>query len=689
MLRPVSLLALTMGIGIGLAACTTPPPMGEFEPVRSTTAATRDAPGSEAPGAAPAPAQGPDMTLAAMSPEAGPVRVGLAGEDPADIARYLLASGAAAPALSPDGQSIAYRSGITGVPQLWIVPAAGGAPRQLTFGNGITFFRWIPGSDALIYGADNDGNEQESYFRIRADGSEETLILPAVDGGFRVFGDITADGRTLAFASTERNGLDFDIYTADLETGEVRRIHEGNYGIFARAFSPDGRTLILTESVGEDSDKLYRLDVASGEIELVSAPEPRANHGDGGFAWDPNGKSLFLASNADREFAAIMEYNVRRGRISPVIETARDAGNLTLCGPNGRYLVFTENVDGFHRLHVRDRRDGSILTPPDLPEGLYSLSCGPKTNRLAIGVNGWATPGDVYLYDIPAGKLTRPIASNMAGLDPDRLVRPESMTITARDGVELQGLLYLPDARSLRDNRLPPVIFEVHGGPTSQSMASWDAVVQYHVDQGFAVFEPNVRGSTGFGRTYTTLDDRERRRDSVADLIDLLEGLADDGRVDTSRAAVSGGSYGGYMVNAVLALYPGAFRAGVSRYGVADWVTALEIASPALKASDRIEYGDITEQRWRDFYTENSPIRLADRIGVPVLYSHGVMDPRIDIHETELMVKTLRANGIEAPYIRIPDEGHGWRKLSNRLYYYRKQAEFLETVLGGDERPGE
>jgi len=161
----------------------------------------------------------------------------------------------------------------------------------------------------------------------------------------------------------------------------------------------------------------------------------------------------------------------------------------------------------------------------------------------------------------------------------------------------------------------------------------------------------------------------------------MLDYLAKDGRVDADRAAVVGGSYGGYAVNAVLAEYPDAFKVGVSLFGVADWVTALEVASPALKASDLIEYGDINDPEWREFYTEQSPIRTADNIKVPVLFSHGAMDPRIDISETETMVRALRANGIEAPFIRIPDEGHGWRKLSNQLFYYRRQAEFLEKHL--------
>jgi len=330
-----------------------------------------------------------------------------------------------------------------------------------------------------------------------------------------------------------------------------------------------------------------------------------------------------------------------------------------------------------------------MLDTPDLPEGVYAVDCQGSPARVAISVNGWRTPGSIYVWDLASGAVHDTFMAELAGLDPERLVRPESLVIPARDGVRLQGLLYLPDADSRQDDRPPPVVFFVHGGPTGQSRPTFSPVIQYYLDRGVAAFSPNVRGSTGFGRTYMTLDDRERRLDSVRDLVDMLDYLGEDGRVDASRAAVVGGSYGGYMVNAVLANFPGHFVAGVALFGVADWVTALEIASPALKASDRIEYGDISEQRWRDFYTENSPIRQADRIDVPVLYSHGVRDPRIDISETETMVRTLRANGVEARFIRIPDEGHGWRRLSNRLFYYREEASFLGEKLGlGGARQG-
>ncbi|WP_084420169.1 S9 family peptidase [Henriciella litoralis] len=624
---------------------------------------------------------GPDLSIEAISPDSESVNVGLAGQDPANIARYLLANGAGTTFISPDGKTIAFSWDITGKPQLWTMPSAGGQPHQLTFGNGITFFRWTPDSTALVYGADNDGNEQESYYRILADGSEEALVLAAVEGGFREFGDISADGKTIAFASTERNGLDFDIYTADLATGETTRLYEGVFGFSAHSLSPDGKKLIVTEAVGEDSDNLYLLDVDTRELTEIAKPDPRANHTNGGFVWLPDSSGFYFSSNERGEFSALTGYGVASGTTDVLEKTSHDVADVHLCGKEGEYLVWTENVDGFDTLKID--RNGILLDvdTSDLPEGVYQLSCAAETNQLTIQVNGWRTPGDIYLMDIETGEMSQVFASDYAGLDRDRLVRPQSIRMTARDGVELQGLLYLPDATSRSGTQKPPVLFEVHGGPTGQSVANFNPVIQYHLDRGIAVFQPNVRGSTGFGRTYTTLDDQTKRRDSVRDLIDMLEALEEGGQVDTSRAAVSGQSYGGYMVNAVLVLYPDAFDAGVARYGVGNWVTALQVASPALKASDRIEYGDIREQEWIDYYTENSPVALADQIKVPVLYSHGIMDPRIDISETEIMVKTLRENGIDAPYIRIPDEGHGWRKLSNQLFYFRRQADFLEEQL--------
>jgi len=642
--------------------------------------------------AQPGPGEGPDESLEAIEPSPERIDVGLAGHYPADIARYLLVQGVSGARLAPTGDHVAVSRAITGRPQLWVIPTGGGQARQLTFGNGITFFRWAPDGKSLVYGSDNAGNEQEAYFRISLDGRRETELLPARRGAFRMFGEVLPDDRHIVFASTERNGLDFDIYLRNVDTGEQRMVFEGKYAYRPRDLSPDGRRLLMTQAVGEDSNNLFLLDLESGETTTLSEPERRANTADGGFAWTRDGTAVFHASNEGREFRALIRREIERNRVTTVVEAEHDIGNVQLCGADDRYLLWTTNEDGFFRVHGRDLAAGRALAAPELAEGVVSLSCPRASAQASVVVNGTTTPGDLLLWDLAEGSARTLFAANLAGLDPDRLVKPESIRMKARDDVTLQGLLYLPRVDARLGDGPPPVVFDVHGGPTAQAVASFNGSLQYLVNRGIAVFRPNIRGSTGFGHTYSTLDDRERRLDSIRDLVDMLAFFKQDGRVDAGRAIVRGGSYGGYAVNAVLANHPDAFIAGVSLFGVADWISGLEVASPALKASDIIEYGDIREQRWLEFYGKYSPIRQADRIRVPVLYSHGVNDQRVDIYETETMVRTLRANGIDALYMRFRDEGHGWRQLSNRLFYFRREAEFLERQFGlsanADTEPG-
>lgn len=629
-------------------------------------------------------AGGYDATIEAIEPDGAAADIGLAGEDPANIGRYLMAAagGAGGIRLSPDGETLLFQWSITGEPQLWLMPAGGGQPTRLTYGSAVGAFAWAPDGRSIFYSADNDGDEQPAYYLLGADGASETEALPAVENGFRVFGGFSG-ANSIVYASTERNGLDFDLYTANLSTGETELLVEGDYGFYPGQPSPDGRYVTVTEPVGEDSNNLFLLDLTTREVTTVSAPARRAAHGS--VRWLADGSGFYLVSNREREFSALMFYEVG-GALQVVEERDADIEALWLCGAGDRYMTWASNVGGYSRLEGVDRVSGAGMPIPDLPEGVLGLSCSRESSRAVLRVTGWRTVGDLHSWDLATGRSEPIFEASWAGLSPESLVRPQSITLEARDGLQVQGLLYLPNEDSRLDAAPAPVLFRVHGGPTSQSRPTFSPVSQYYADRGIAVFEPNVRGSTGFGHTYVTLDDREKRLDSVRDLIDMLEHLGEEGLVDADRAVVSGGSYGGYAVNAALANFPGHFVAGVSLFGVADWVTGLELASPALKASDRVEYGDITEQRWKDYYTEHSPIRFADDIDVPVLFSHGVRDPRIDIAETEVMVENLRSRGIPAPFIRFLDEGHGWRKLTNRLFYQRQEAGFVAEQLGLEGR---
>lgn len=611
-------------------------------------------------------------------PTIEPVTVGLAGEKPADIVRYLMARGAGQSGISPNGSKIAFSYRVTGEPQLWTVDSAGGWPTQLTFGTGITFFDWAPGGEHLIIGRDADGNEREGYYLLSVDGTEERQLLPLSDA-FRSFGMFSKDGSQFLFSSTERNGKDFDIYVTDVASGDTRIVYEGSFGNFPASWQPDGDLVIVNETRGEDGNDVHLLNMATGELSPLFQPEVSAFYGN--YQWLPDGSGFYLSTNQDREFAGLA-FHALEGDGLEFIETPdADISSVTLSG-DGKYLGWTTNEDGYAAIHTLNRESGEMLAAPELPPGVYGISFALATNALNIRVTGPTTPGDVFVWNVESGDTSHAVESTVAGLDPDTFVVPESLRYPARDGLELQGLLYRPD-ESIASN--PPVVVKVHGGPTGQSRPTFQPQVQYLVNNGIAVFDVNVRGSTGFGKTYARLDNQEKRLDSVRDLADTVAFLSQDDRLNTNRIAVMGGSYGGYMVNAVLGSYPGVFDAGASFVGVSDWVRALNDASPALKASDRIEYGDIREEKWQEFYKVNSPINNADKIKVPLFVEHGANDPRDPVTESDRIVQTVRDNGGTVTYMRFPDEGHGISKQANRVAFYRSLVGFLEEHLKPEE----
>ncbi len=617
-------------------------------------------------------------------PTPEPVVLGLAGEPKPDILRYLYLRSASAPSLSPDGRRLAFRSDITGQRQLWVVDAAGGWPQQLTFGpEGITGHEWSPRGDWIFYSSDRGGNEREGYYLIAPDGTRERELLPPSED-FRAFGGFSPDGRRIAYATTAQGGETFDIHILEVESGEDRLALKGRMGLFVASWNPQGTALILGETRGEDANDAFLLDLKSGKLETLFQPKEPAAYDS--FTWKPDGSGFYLVTNEGREYLGLAFYEL--GKPLRWIETPEHDVESAELHAEGRYLAWKTNEGGYTGLHVRDlKRDlkeGRDLKAPELPPGVFSLTWAERAPVLALSLSGPQVPEDIWTWDLrePAA-ARRATHSAMAGLDPATFVVPRHLDFPARDGVKLHGLLYLPaNTPAGAPGAKPPVLLAVHGGPTAQARPEFDYVFQYLLARGIAVFDFNFRGSTGYGKTFARLDNGRLRPNAVLDMADALDFLARDGRVDAARAAVMGGSYGGYLTFAALTTLPERFRGGVSLVGVSNWVTALEGASPELKASDRLEYGDIDDPEDREFFRQLSPIAQVSRVRAPLMVVHGANDPRDPVAESDTFVEAVRQQGGRVQYLRFPDEGHGIRKLENRVITYRRVAAFLEEILG-------
>lgn len=614
-------------------------------------------------------------------PQPVPGDIGLAGATCPDIARYLNVRSASAPSLSPDGSRVAFRTSITGTPQIWVAETReGAAPRQVTFGEPVTFHEWSPTGEWIAYGVDRGGNEREGFYLISPDGTRERELL-APSESFRVWGGFSRDGRQIAFAATEPGGDDFSVYTVNLTATPARpaRAYKGKGGVYVASWRPDGKGLILTVTRGEDANDVLYLDLKKGEAETLFKPQVAARYDS--FTWTPDGRGFYLATDQDRDFAALAFYDTTSRRLRFIESPAHDVEQVAL-SRDGRYLAWTANAAGTSEFHLRELSSGRTLRVANLPRGvLGSLDWARTAPRLVFSASTPRSPGDVWMVDATTARASRITESTLAGLDPARFVEPEAVSFPSHDGVVIHGLLYLPAGASEKNR--PPVVLAVHGGPTAQSRPSFNSVHQYLLSRGYAVLDLNFRGSTGYGKKFARLDNGRLRPNAVKDMRAAIDWLAKSKRpVNASKAAVMGGSYGGYMTLAALAQLPDVFDAGVSFVGVSNWVTALEGASPQLKASDRIEYGNIDDPADREFFRELSPITHVRNVRAPLMVLHGANDPRDPVTESDQFVRAVREKGGEVEYLRFPDEGHGIRKLSNRIIAYRRIARFLERTLG-------
>src|SRR5215203_4376509 len=591
-----------------------------------------------------------------------------------EFARYLKVRGAWGPSWSPDGQRVSFLTEITGVPQVWeVASGASSWPEQLTFYEERISGAWYsPEEDRLLFGMDAGGNERSQLFLLQ-DG--EVRDLTKDPGAIHYPGGFSPDGRRVAYTATRRNGTDFDVFVQEVPEGEPETIWEVSGYHTVADWAPDGGSLIVSRHHSNVNNDLYRLDLTSGEATLLTPHEGDARFS--GANVMPDGGSLYLATDRDGEFLRLARLDLATLAFEYLTSDDWDVEGVEL-SRDGRYLVASRNVDGYSDVLLYNGK-GRRMPDPRIPEGIVGgFEFSPDSRRLAFTLTAPERNPDVWVVDLPDGDARRLTRSSTAGISPRSFRKPRVVRYTSFDDRRIPALFYQPETENA------PVIVNVHGGPESQSRPAFAPVTQYLLSRGFAVFFPNVRGSTGYGKAFTHLDDVELRMDSVKDLARAAYWLRERGH---RRIAVMGGSYGGFMVLAALTQYPELWSAGVDIVGIANLVTFLENTGSYRRSLRESEYGSLEKDR--AFLESISPIHKAEDIEAPLMVIHGKNDPRVPVGEAEQIVDRVKENGGTVDYLLYEDEGHGLAKLKNRLDAYPKIAAFLDRHLAAESESPE
>ena len=609
---------------------------------------------------------------------------------PYEFARYLQIRSAVSPVLAPDGSRVAFLTDVTGNFQVWSVGTRGEGdarwPRQLTFlSEKVWELHGTPAAPHLIAVSDVGGNERFQLYLVENFGADaagneacEVRRLTTNEGAIHTFGAFSRDGSQLLYTSNARSAEHFDLYRMQIASRESTLLRESHGLRSIAAWSPDARFVLSTDELGSLENDLYLLDLHTGVERRLTEGHAPALYSN--FCWAQSG--LYLVSDALHDRGSLCRMDTASGELTPLLHAADldETGEIEhlAVAPDGRHAACTVNAGGYSRLFLLDMRSGTRQPVDGLSAGVIgSLRWNARGTFLVMDLQTPSAPPDVWSVRVVDATCRQLTFSNRAGINAASFVAPSTVSFTSFDGIEIPALLYRPPTPPPAGGF--PCILYVHGGPASQHRPEFFVSFQFFLQQGYAVLAPNVRGSTGYGRRYTALDEVELRMDSVADLKAAVEWARTRHEIDASRIVIYGRSYGGFMVLAALTEYPGLFAAGINVVGISNWVTFLERTGVWRRSHREREYGSLSDDR--AFLERISPIHQIETVRVPLLVIAGDNDPRVPLSESEQVVERIVGAGGTVEFVHYADEGHIFSRLANRIDSFNRIATFLQRHL--------
>lgn len=566
--------------------------------------------------------------------------------------------------------------------QLHQVKKPGGTRRQLTFFKEPLYSgKFCPSPDhyGILFSMDTGGGEYYQIYYFDLNNGQKKLLT---DGESKNGSPLWSNnGTNFAYSSTRRNGRDHDIHLTDIDSPDNTELICKVQGLWAPvAWAPDDKKLLLIDYISATESYYHILDIDTGNVEMLF-PKGDETCAYGDAVWSKDGKGIyFIADEPAQEFMQLRYVDLESREVTNL--TSDIPWNVTALSisKKGHQLAFITNEDGLSHLHLMDTTSHQ-RQQVDLPMGVFS--CTPDYNAddtaLAFSMNTPTSPSDIYTLKLEDMSLTQWTHSEVGGLNTSQFTTPELIRYPSFDDKMIPAFYFKPKQKS---DKPYPVVIMIHGGPESQYRPGFSSVFQYWLNElDIAILAPNVRGSSGYGKTYIKIDNGYLREDSVKDIGALLDYIEEHPELDEKRVCVYGGSYGGYMVLASLTHYNARLKAGAEIVGISNFVTFLKNTNPYRRDLRRVEYGDERDPKMAEFLESISPTTNAHKITKPLLVAQGLNDPRVPASEAEQIVETVRKNQSDVWYILAKDEGHGFHKQINMDYYYSALSLFFEKYL--------